>query len=158
MPNIPDVICIKNVNVYTCLNDNRGVGEMVGSWVGIGGVCCEVGASEMAEAWGRSLEKMEALAWRVLSQSGAGKDTGFEMWDRRERICLTRDWRNLFWGLEGLTELISHDCSSPIPCTWLHATVIFAHGNVVALFSAPPSSPCLFTCPYSMIYPMESYN
>lgn len=55
------------------------------------GDCCEVGASEMAETWDHSLEKMNALASSVLPQSGAGNHTGFEMWNRREKICLTRD-------------------------------------------------------------------
>jgi len=62
MTKVPDLICTDNVNVYIGINDNKGLGDMVGSWVGIGEVCCEVGAFEMAEAWGHSQEKMEALA------------------------------------------------------------------------------------------------
>lgn len=62
MPKVPDLFCMDNFNVYIYANDNIGVGETVGSWAAIRGVCCEVGASEIAEAWGHSLKKVEALS------------------------------------------------------------------------------------------------
>lgn len=134
IPEVPEVFCIDNVNVYICISDNREVGEMVGFWVGMGG-CCEMGASEMAQTWDRSLEKMDALAWSVLPQSGAGNHTGFEMWNRREKKSASqgikgiyfrdlKDWRNYFPWLFLLYSMLMTACNSHF-CWWKCGRCIF---------------------------------
>lgn len=134
IPEVPEVFCIDNVNVYICISDNREVGEMVGFWVGMGG-CCEMGASEMAETWDHSLEKMDALAWSVLPQSGAGNHTGFEMWNRRERKSASqgiegiyfrdlKDWSNYFPWLFLLYSMLMTACNSHF-CWWKCGRCIF---------------------------------
>lgn len=79
---------------------------MAGSWVGIGGVFCEVGASQMADTWGHSLEKIDALCWRVLPHLGQEIILGLRCGtEERESVSQVtegiyfgdlKDWSNLF--------------------------------------------------------------
>lgn len=88
---------------------------MVGSWVGIGEVCCEVGVSEMAEAWDHSLEKMEgychSLEQEIILGFRCRTEEGESASQEIERIYFgdLKDWSNLF-HMTILPPLRAHDC------------------------------------------------
>lgn len=93
----PDRTCVHDDTVYICINDNEGGGEVVGPWVGTGGVCCEVGALEWqrlgVRVWRRRKPWLEECCHSLGQEGALGLSCGTE-----ERESVSQGTEGIYFG------------------------------------------------------------